>query len=280
MTDDELVTLAKAIAPSIREAVAASIDALMPRIVALEQRAVIHGRDGRDGVQGPMGERGPAGEKGLDGASGRDGQDGEPGPVGPMGPAGPAGENGMDGKDGRDGIDGAVGPVGPQGEKGLDGLNGRDGIDGINGNDGAPGMAGERGERGDKGLDGRDGKDGLTFGPDDIVRFDLDPDTRMLGIAVKRGEAEGRFEVKADGWLLYRDVWVEGKAYERGDVVTWGGSMWYAKDATTAKPGISTEASRAWKLCVKAGRDAKGVPGPPGPQGPKGEKGDRGPDKW
>lgn len=63
---------------------------------------------------------------------------------------------------------------------------------------------------------------------------------------------------------LYRDLWMEGKAYEAGDMVTWGGSMWIAMKDTTAKPDLPTAESRAWKLCVKRGKDGK--------QGPKGDK--------
>ena len=52
--------------------------------------------------------------------------------------------------------------------------------------------------------------------------------------------------------MIYREVWREGE-FERGDVVTWGGSAWHCQSQTTDKPGISP----AWKLMVKMGRDGK-----------------------
>ena len=66
------------------------------------------------------------------------------------------------------------------------------------------------------------------------------------------------------------------QAYEAGDMVVWGGSMWVATKDTTAKPDMNTAESRAWKLCVKRGRDGK--EGKPGPQGEKGADGRHGRD--
>jgi hypothetical protein len=51
-----------------------------------------------------------------------------------------------------------------------------------------------------------------------------------------------------------------------------------AKQDTTSKPGLPTAESRAWKLCVKAGRDGK--EGKPGPSGKDGAPGKDGRDKW
>jgi integrin beta 3 len=53
---------------------------------------------------------------------------------------------------------------------------------------------------------------------------------------------------------IYRGVYVDGKTYERGDGVTWGGSEWGCNEATNAKPG---DGSKAWTLKVKRGRDGK-----------------------
>lgn len=53
--------------------------------------------------------------------------------------------------------------------------------------------------------------------------------------------------------LRYLGVYVDGKAYELGDVVTWAGSAWHCHDTTTAKPGNGG----AWQLIVKAGRDGR-----------------------
>lgn len=52
---------------------------------------------------------------------------------------------------------------------------------------------------------------------------------------------------------VYREVYKAGEAYTRGELVTWGGSLWMAREATTDKPGTS----EGWRLIVKAGRDAR-----------------------
>ncbi len=67
---------------------------------------------------------------------------------------------------------------------------------------------------------------------------------------------------------IYRNVWTE-REYERGDLVTYDGSVWHCERPTKAKPGTQTSAPD-WKLCTKKGRDGK--------DGEKGVKGDRGED--
>lgn len=59
---------------------------------------------------------------------------------------------------------------------------------------------------------------------------------------------------------VYRAVWQAdfmnpetGQGYSRGDMVTRGGSVWYANRATTAAPGVDGD----WTLAVKAGRDGR-----------------------
>jgi hypothetical protein len=129
-----------------------------------------------------------------------------------------------------------------------------------------PGRDGEKGERGEKGLDGIHGKDGRDGTLEHLAFEQLD-------------DRQGRF-VRADGsevgrvkftLPLYCGVFVEGTTYAKGDVVTWAGSAWIARDTTTDKPGTG---ATAWQLCVKAGRD--GREGKQGPEGPKGSKGDPG----
>ncbi len=74
--------------------------------------------------------------------------------------------------------------------------------------------------------------------------------------------------------VLYRGVYVAGKAYEQGDQVTFAGSSWIARADTAEKPG---DGATAWQLAVKAGRTGPaGTPGGQGAPGPKGEKGDPG----
>lgn len=84
------------------------------------------------------------------------------------------------------------------------------------GRDGLPGAQGPQGERGKDGRDGIDGKDG------------------------------------APG-MTYKGVYDEAQQYERGDCVTWGGSLYHCDESTTEKPGNG----KGWTLAVKKGRDAK-----------------------
>jgi hypothetical protein len=52
----------------------------------------------------------------------------------------------------------------------------------------------------------------------------------------------------------YRGVWTEGCAAAVGEVYTSGGSLWYCRAASTAKPGADSD---AWTLAGKKGRDAR-----------------------
>lgn len=106
------------------------------------------------------------------------------------------------------------------------------------------------GPPGPAGRDGKDGTDGLGF--NDLVA--TQDNERTFTIKAVRGDV-----VKTIGTLRFpvqiqRGVYVEGKAYELGDVVTWGGSQWHCNEDTTAKPG---ENAKAWTLVVKRGRDGK-----------------------
>lgn len=102
---------------------------------------------------------------------------------------------------------------------------------------------------GPPGKDGKDGADGLGF--DDLaVEFDGD---RTLMLKFERGTLKKSFPITLP-YLRYQGVFIEGKLYAEGDVVTWAGSTWNANEDTTTKPG---EGSKAWTLCVKRGRDGK-----------------------
>lgn len=79
----------------------------------------------------------------------------------------------------------------------------------------APGPPGEPGQPGKDGLNGKDGTAGISF--------------------------EG--------------VYQEGQSYEKGNLVTWGGSSWHCNEpTTTSKPG---DGSKDWTLMVKRGRDGR-----------------------
>jgi hypothetical protein len=217
------------------------------RLAALESRTVTDGKDGEPGPQGPQGDVGPVGEVGPPGPKGEPGPVGETGPVGPVGPPGPSGEKGTDGAPGRDGRDGQHGIPGLIGEKGLDGKDGRDGID---------------------------GKDGLGF--DDLsVEYDGE---RTFTFTFKQGDRMKSFPFRMPV-VLYRGLYEAGKAYETGDSVTWGGSMWIAREPTTtiAPDENSPAGKKAWALSTMRGRQGKpGLKGDTGGRGPQGEMGPQG----
>lgn len=54
--------------------------------------------------------------------------------------------------------------------------------------------------------------------------------------------------------LQYCGVYVDGRTYERGDLVTYGGSAWHCNEPTTTRPG---DGAKGWTLMVKRGRDGK-----------------------
>ena len=224
------------------------------------------GRDGKSAYELAV-ERGFAGTElqwldslrgkdGIQGAAGKDGRDGLNGKDGAPGEAGPAGRDGKD-------IDPEVVermvadrvaielPAAVQ--KALDGMlpliaskaaelvprpaDGRDGRDG---------QPGQPGDRGADGINGKDGRDGLSL--DD---FDVTIDGRLLTLAVRGADRVVERTIKLP-IPLDRGVYRAGEAYEKGDVVTFGGSQWIAtKDTTTKPPGDD------WRCQVQRGRDGK-----------------------
>jgi len=120
-------------------------------------------------------------------------------------------------------------------------------------------IPGPMGRDGQAGRDGKDGVDGLGW--DDLNVSQVDE--RTFTVKCLRG-----LQVKELGTLtfpvqIYRGVYVEGKTYDKGDGVTWGGSEWHCNETTATKPG---DGSKAWTLKVKRGRDGKdGSNGAPPP---------------
>lgn len=266
---------------------------LRARIADLEARAPVAGEAGKDGASvtlddvAPMiaeavakaaaqipaperGERGEPGQPGRDGAPvtdeqiaqsvarylnanppqrGEKGDPGETGPEGPPGRSGDPGDRGEKGAPGADGLDGAPAPVVAAAIKDhvgeliltlTDGTMLRTGI--FDGRDGAPG---------ENGAAGRDG----------FALEDFDSEVRnggrVLVLKFEAGEVLHTIEHQLDT-MIYRGVFKEGQAYERGDTATFGGSLWHCDEPTTDKPG---EASKAWTLCAKRGRDGKDANG-------------------
>ena len=113
------------------------------------------------------------------------------------------------------------------------------------------------------GKDGDPGRDGFNLEDFDAT---LKDDGRTVLLAFRRGEHVVERELGIQT-MIYRGVFSEGKAYERGDTVTFGGSLWHCDEATESKPG---EGQKSWTLAAKRGRDGK--PGkdlmPPAPKQP------------
>jgi hypothetical protein len=279
----------------VSAAIKSATEPLKDRIAVLEQRlAMFKGEKGDSGERGEKGDPGERGEQGPQGTPGTNGIAGERGLPGERGDQGPVGETGARGE---------AGARGERGEKGLDGSNGTDGRDGVSlagavinkdgqlivtlsdgtakelgvvvGEHGAAGQNGADGLRGADGKDGRDGLDGMGF-DDYEVTYD---GQKTITLTLSSGERKKQWSFSAPV-VIYRGVWREA-SYEAGDQVTWAGSQWTAKEATTAKPGLATEESRAWVLSVKRGDAGKtGPEGKQGIEGKQGPKGDRGPDRF
>lgn len=170
-------------------------------------------------------------------------------------------------------------PAPTNGKDGVDGLHGKDGKDGVDGKDGANGKDGESVsiesvvasvsasferrfsdmqlswerqardtfekavDRMPVPKDGVNGKDALPVESIDIVQ-----DGR--NVVIKLGNTE--HSIKLDS-LIDKGVWRECD-YEKGDAVTYGGSLWIAQvDDPKDAPGTSKE----WRLAVKKGRDGR-----------------------
>lgn len=110
-------------------------------------------------------------------------------------------------------------------------------------------IPGPPGKDGANGKDGRDGADGLGF-EDLSVDFDGD---RTIELKFQRGAQVKRWPITLP-YMRQQGVYVEGKSYVRGDVVTWGGSQWHCEAETSTKPG---DGSKHWTLIVKRGRDGR-----------------------
>lgn len=212
----------------------------------------------------------------------QDGKDGEPGPKGEKGDAGP----GIDSIDvnlidegatavftftsgdtersfevplpvGPRGADGAPGEPGAKGEPGKDGRDGLDVKDLFRADggrlmvvmsDGTTKDLGEFvGKNGADGAPGRDGTDGVGFDDMDLVVAD-----DGAALVFTRGEEKKAFALPI---VIDCGVYKQGRAYRKGNGVTWGGSFWIAqKDNPEGKPDA---ADSDWRLAVKKGQNGK-----------------------
>lgn len=97
-------------------------------------------------------------------------------------------------------------------------------------------------------ANGKDGKDGLGW---DNVSMEYDGD-RVFKFVLQNDEERKEY-LFTSPMAIYRGVYVESKTYERGDQVTWAGSLWHADEQTSAKPGNGA----GWTLVAKRGRDGR-----------------------
>lgn len=124
--------------------------------------------------------------------------------------------------------------------------------------------------------DGIDGKDGLGF--DDFDEHTEDGG-RTIVRTYRSGERVKEIRHRTSA-ILYRGLYDPATAYETGDAVTWGGSMWIARDEvkSVAPDENSPAGKKAWALSVMRGRQGKqGMKGDMGDRGAKGDMGPRGP---
>lgn len=107
----------------------------------------------------------------------------------------------------------------------------------------------------------KDGLDGFGF---DDLSYEFDG-VRNLTFKFEREGKEPKVLHIQFPTITYKQVYVEGKKYDLGDLVTWGGSMWHCnKNGVTDKPGSNDN----WTLAVKRGRDGKEVVTIPPNNGP------------
>lgn len=298
MNLQDLDALAKGLAPVVAKLVDAATMPLIARIAALEA------------VTPEPGAKGDPGERGADGVDGKDAEPVSDAQIAAAVEAYLIANPPQNGKDGADGIDGKDGAPGKDGEPGRDGIDGKDGLDGADGKDGRDGIDGEKGDPGRDGVgladalidrdnnlvvtltdgstkslglvvgrDGRDGIDGKDGAPGErgergfsLDQFapELKADGRTLVLKFVSGETAESWEIGFPA-AIYRGVYKDGQTYDRGDLVTWAGSLWHCDAETAQKPGDGAE---AWTLAAKRGRDGKdGAPGKPGERGAKGEPG-------
>ena len=100
-----------------------------------------------------------------------------------------------------------------------------------------------------KGEPGRDGKDGFDLSAFDIQ---LGDDGRTLHFLFEDETHKAASSLTLPT-MIYRGVWNEG-TYQKGDTVTYQGSLFVALEDTTFKPG-----TEKWQLAAKRGRDGRQV---------------------
>lgn len=140
---------------------------------------------------------------------------------------------------------------------------------------GRDGKNGEPGPPGRDGLNGEPGKNGRDFDLKFFESIAYDSERGFIWRFID-GDFVKEHVVSVPA-IIHKGIWDADVIYPAGSCVTYGGSMWIAKQETKgARPGLSTEESRVWILSVKVGRDGK--QGPPGEKGMDGKDGRPGKD--
>ena len=100
------------------------------------------------------------------------------------------------------------------------------------------------------GKDGQPGPKGFDLDSFDVA---LNEDGRTVEMTFTSGE---RVEQRtlAMPTMIWRGVFSQGRTYEVGDVVTWGGSAWACVERSEERPG---EGAAGWRLAVKKGDRGK-----------------------
>lgn len=162
-------------------------------------------------------------------------------------------------------------------------MHGMDGKDGIDGKDGEKGLDGKNGEDGRDALDiqilpaidetktyprgtyahhkngvwrtfqkshGMKGWECIWVGIADIEFVQTGDRNFSVKSILSNGETkEIPFALQN---TIYKGVYQEDMAYEKGDFITWGGNIWHCNEPTDLRP---KEGIDQWTLAVKRGRD-------------------------
>jgi len=94
----------------------------------------------------------------------------------------------------------------------------------------------------------KDGLDGLGFDDLEVIH----DGARSFTFRFASGEKVKEFAFTLPV-MLDRGVYHDGRKYQPGDGVTWGGSFWICQKETGAKPDQSDD----WRLAVKKGQNGK-----------------------
>lgn len=277
----------------VRDAPPVDLDTVALKVLEL----VPAPKDGAAGPQGPAGEPGkdapPVDEDALalrvlsmipipkNGEPGPQGEKGEPGERGENGATGPQGPQGAQGEPGEsihpdsvrvmvvDEVRQAVAQI----PKARDGQDGRDALD----IEILPAIDHEKTyPRGtfalDKGGLWRRDATGWTCIVSGIQGFDVAQSEDLRSFVFTMTGSDGATIAKQFTLpvLEYLSVYKAGTSYQRGQCVTWDGSIWHCNEATSEAPGKSNK----WTLAVRKGQNGKdGKPGDKGDPGPEGKPG-------